>query len=328
MLRFIIRRITILIPMLAVMSVVSFLIIQAPPGDYLETYIATLMASGDEVDMAEIEALKRTYGLDQPIYVQFLKWIWKVLHGDLGQSLEFRRPINTLIGERLALTLALSLFTILFTWSLAIPIGMFSAVRRYSIADYAFTFFSYIGVGIPNFLLALLIMWSVYNWFGLKITGLFSDQYIDVPWSLGRVLDMLKHIWVPMLILGTAGTAGLTRVVRANMLDELNKPYVQTARAKGLTERRLLLKYPARIALNPFVSTVGWALPRLFSGSTIVATVLGLPTIGPLLLRALMAQDMFLAGSIILILTSLTMVGTLISDVLLAAIDPRIRMGG
>jgi peptide/nickel transport system permease protein len=328
MVRFIVRRITILIPMMAMMSVVSFAIIQAPPGDYLETYIATLMASGDEVDMAEIEALERTYGLDQPMYIQFLKWIWKVLHGDFGQSLEFQRPINTLIGERLGLTLALSLFTILFTWSLAIPVGMFSAVRRYSIGDYAFTFFSYIGVGIPNFLLALLIMWSVYNWFGLKITGLFSDQYIDAPWSLGKVLDLLKHIWVPMLILGTAGTAGLTRVVRANMLDELNKPYVQTARAKGLSERRLLLKYPTRIALNPFVSTVGWALPRLFSGSTIVATVLGLPTIGPLLLRALMAQDMFLAGSIILILTSLTMVGTLISDVLLAAIDPRIRMGG
>jgi peptide/nickel transport system permease protein len=314
--------------MLIMMSIVSFAIIQAPPGNYLDTYIANLMASGDEVDMAEIEALKRTYGLDQPMYVQFLKWIWKVLHGDLGQSLEFRRPNNTLIGERLALTMALSLFTILFTWSLAIPIGMFSAVKRYSLGDYAFTFFSYIGVGIPNFLLALLIMWFVYSWFGLKITGLFSDQYIDAPWSIGRVLDMLKHIWVPMLILGTAGTAGLTRVVRANMLDELNKPYVQTARAKGLSERALLLKYPTRIALNPFISTVGWALPRLFSGSTIVANILGLPTVGPLLLRALMAQDMFLAGSIILILTTLTMVGTLISDVLLAAIDPRIRMGG
>jgi peptide/nickel transport system permease protein len=294
----------------------------------LETYIANLQASGDEVDMAEIEALKRTYGLDQPMYVQFLKWIWKILHGDFGQSLEFRRPINTLIGERLALTVALSMFTILFTWSLAIPIGMFSAVNRYSIGDYAFTFFSYVGVGIPNFMLALLIMWSVYNWFGLKITGLFSDQYIDAPWSLGRVVDMLKHIWVPMLILGTAGTAGLTRVVRANLLDELNKPYVQTARAKGLAERRLLLKYPTRIALNPFVSTVGWALPRLFSGSTIVATVMGLPTIGPLLLRSLMAQDMFLAGSIILILTTLTLIGTLVSDILLALIDPRIRMGG
>jgi peptide/nickel transport system permease protein len=328
MLRFIVRRLTILVPMLVVMSIVSFLIIQAPPGDYLESYIANLMAQGDEVDLAEIEALKRTYGLDQPMYVQFSKWIWKILHGDFGQSLEFRRPINELLGERLALTLLLSLFTILFTWSMAIPIGIFSAVRRYSIGDYAFTFFSYFGVGIPNFLLALLIMWFVYKWFGLKITGLFSDQYIDVPWTFGRVVDMLKHIWVPMLILGTAGTAGLTRIVRANMLDELNKPYVQTARAKGLAERKLLFKYPTRIALNPFVSTVGWALPRLFSGSTIVANVLGLPTIGPLLLRALMAQDMFLAGSIILILTSLTMIGTLVSDVALAAIDPRIRMGG
>jgi len=328
MLRFLIRRITLLIPMLFVMSIVSFAIILAPPGDYLETYIANLMASGDDVDMAEIEMLRRQYGLDQPVYTQFLKWIWKVLNGDFGMSLEFQRPINDLLAERLGLTVLLSLFTILFTWSLAIPVGILSAVQRYSFGDYFFTFFSYIGVGVPNFLLALVIMWFVYSAFGLKITGLFSDRYIDAPWSLGKVLDMLKHIWVPMLILGTAGTARLTRIVRANLLDELNKPYVQTARAKGLSERRLLLKYPTRIALNPFVSTVGWALPQLFSGSTIVASVLSLPTVGPLLLRALMAQDMFLAGSIILILTTLTMIGTLISDVLLAAIDPRIRMGG
>jgi peptide/nickel transport system permease protein len=328
MLRFVIRRITILIPMIFMMSIVSFAIIQAPPGDYLQTYIANLRASGDRVDQAEIEMLKRTYGLDQPIYMQYLKWMWKMLHGDLGQSLEFRRPINSLIGERLALTVSLSLFTIVFTWSLAIPVGILSAVRRYSLGDYFFTFFSYVGVGIPNFLLALLLMWSVYRYLGLKITGLFSEQYVDAPWSMGKVVDLLKHMWVPMLILGTAGTARLTRIVRANLLDELNKPYVQTARAKGLTERRVLLKYPTRIALNPFVSTAGWALPQLFSGSTIVATVLSLPTIGPLLLRSLMSQDMFLAGSIILILTSLTMIGTLVSDVLLAAIDPRIRMGG
>ena len=328
MVAFLIRRVSILVPMLFMMSIVAFAIIQAPPGDYLETYIAQLMATGDDVDMAEIEALERMYGLDQPMYVQYWKWLWKVLHGDLGMSLEFQRPVNDLIGERLGLTVLLGLFTVLFTWSLALPIGMLSAVKQYSFVDYFFTFVSYVGVGVPNFLLALVIMWSVYRYFGLKITGLFSGDYVDAPWSVARFLDMLKHIWVPMLILGSAGTAGLTRTVRANLLDELKKPYVQTARAKGLSERKVVFKYPLRIALNPFVSTIGWALPGLFSGSLIVAMVLGLPTVGPLLLRALMAQDMFLAGSIVLILTTLTMIGTLVSDIVLAALDPRIRMGG
>lgn len=326
MLEFISRRLTLFFPMLFVMSVVSFAIIQAPPGDFLTDYVARLQAQGELVDQGEIEALKRRYGLDQPIYVQYGKWMWGILHWDLGLSIEWQRPIAELINERLAMTLVLGTFTILFTWTLALPIGILSAVKRYSFFDYFATFFSYLGVGTPNFLLALVLMWLAFSYFGLKLTGLFSPEYVMAPWSLGKAVDMLKHMLIPMLILGTAGTARFTRIVRANLLDELNKPYVETARAKGLTERKLVLKYPSRIALNPFISTAGWALPELFSGSLIVATVMSLPTVGPLLLRALLSQDMYLAGSIVLILAALTMIGTLLSDILLALADPRIRM--
>ena len=328
MTRFLIRRFSILIPMMFLMSIVAFAIILAPPGDYLETYIESLSSSGVFVDTAEIEDLKRQYGLDKPAYVQYLKWVGNMVRGDLGRSLEFQRPVTELIGQRLALTVVLGLFTVLFTWTLAIPIGILSAVKQYSFTDYFFTLLSYLGVGTPNFLLALVIMWFIFAWFGLKITGLFSPEFQDASWGIAKVIDMLKHIWVPMLILGTDGTARFTRIIRANLLDELSKPYVETARAKGLPEWKVVLRYPTRIALNPFISTAGWQLPQLFSGSLIVATVLSLPTIGPLLLRSLFAQDMFLAGSIILILTLLTMVGTLISDVLLALVDPRIRMEG
>ncbi len=314
--------------MMILMSVVAFGIIQAPPGDYLQTYIAELVAGGDQIDMAEVENLRRQYGLDSPVHVQYLKWVGNIVRGNLGFSLEYQRPVNELIGERLALTLLLGLFTIAFTWTLAIPIGIISAVKQYSFIDYAFTFLSYFGVGTPNFLLALAIMWFVWAWFGLKITSLFSPEYQDAAWSAAKFIDLLKHIWVPMIILGTDGTARFTRIIRANLLDELSKPYVETARAKGLSEWRLILKYPTRIALNPFISTMGWQLPQLFSGSLIVATVLSLPTIGPMLLASLIAQDMFLAGSIILILTLLTMLGTLVSDILLALVDPRIRVEG
>ena len=317
-----------MIPMMALMSVVAFGIIQAPPGDYLQTYIAQLSATGDYVDAAEEETLRKQYGLDKPIYIQYLKWVGNLLRGDLGFSLEYQLPVNQLIGERLGLTVLLALFTVLFTWTLAIPIGIISAVKQYSIIDYVFTFLSYIGVGTPNFLLALVIMWFVWAWFGLRITSLFSPEYHDAGWSIAKGIDLLKHIWVPMIILGTDGTARFTRIIRANLLDELSKPYVETARAKGLPEWQVILKYPTRIAINPFVSTMGWQLPQLFSGSLIVATVLSLPTIGPLLLAALIAQDMFMAGSIILILTVLTIVGTLISDIVLALVDPRIRVEG
>ena len=327
MLPLIVRRVGILIPMLLLMSVLSFAIMVAPPGDFVDEYARDLSWSGGiAIEKGQIENLRAQFGLDEPVYKQYLKWLWNVLQGNLGFSLEFQRPVNELIGERLALTLVLALFTVMFTWTLAIPIGIISAVKQYSIIDHASTFLSYLGVGTPNFLLALVIMWFVFDIFGLKITGLFSQEYQDAAWSIGKFIDMLKHIWVPMLILGTDGTARFVRIVRANLLDELSKPYVETARAKGLPEWKVVLKYPTRIALNPFISTAGWQLPQLFSGSLIVATVLSLPTVGPLLLRALLAQDMFMAGSIVMILSALTMIGTLISDIVLAAMDPRIRM--
>ncbi|MEM7131441.1 MAG: ABC transporter permease [Chloroflexota bacterium] len=328
MFAFVLRRLIIFIPMTIIVSMVAFILIQAPPGNFLDDYISRLRAQGEQVDLAEIENLKRRYGLDQPMYVQYWKWISGVVRWDFGVSIEWQKPINELIGQRLVMTLLLGVFTILFTWTLAIPIGILSAVKQYSWLDYIFTFLSYIGVGTPNFLLALVIMWVAFNSFGLKITGLFSEEYIMAPWSLAKFWDMMKHMWVPMLILGTDGTARFTRIMRANLLDELNKPYVETARAKGLTESQVVLKYPTRIALNPFISTVGWALPQLFSGSLIVATVLSLPTVGPLLLRALLSQDMYLAGSIVLILSVLTLIGTLVSDILLAVTDPRIRVQG
>ena len=312
--------------MLVLMSIVSYGIIEAPPGDFLDDYITLLRARG-EYDAGEAERLQKRYGLDSPIYARYWKWVSGIVVWDLGDSLEFRRPVRDLVNDRLAMTVVLGVFTVIFTWTMAIPIGIISAVKQYSFIDYTFTFLSYLGVGTPNFLLALVLMWTAFAAFNLSITGLFSDQYIDAPWSFGRVIDLLKHIWVPMVILGTDGTARLTRILRANLLDELGKPYVETARSKGLSEWKLILKYPVRIALNPFVSTAGWTLPTLFSGSLIVAQVMSLPTVGPLLLKALQSQDMYMAGSIVLIITALTLVGTLLSDIVLGFMDPRIRMG-
>ncbi|MCY3542908.1 MAG: ABC transporter permease [Chloroflexi bacterium] len=327
MIQFIVRRFLIFIPMLFLMSVVAFAIIQAPPGDFLTDYIAQLQATGELADESEVEALRAQYGLNQPIYVQYLKWVYGIIQWDLGLSIEWRRPVKELVNERLAMTVLLGVATILFTWTLAIPIGILSAVKKYTVIDYFFTFLSYFGVGTPNFMIALVAMWFAFSWFGVKATGLFSDEYITAPWSVGKFIDLIKHLWLPMLILGTDGTARFTRIVRANLLDEMNKPYVETARAKGLPEWKVVLKYPVRIALNPFVSTAGLELPRLISGQLIVATVMSLPTIGPLLLRALLSQDMYMAGSIVLILTTLTLIGVLISDIVLAAMDPRIRIG-
>ena len=328
MLRFILQRLILLPVLLFLFSIVVFILIQAPPGDFLDSYIATLASSGSSVDEAQVQALKQQFGLDQPITVQYTRWIENILRGDLGLSLEYQRPNNELIGERLLLTVALALFAFVFTWVVAIPAGILCAMRPHSFIDYFFSVLNYIGVAIPNFLLALILMWVAYSSFGLSVTGLFSPEFIDAPWSWARVGDLLSHIWLPMVVIGIAGTARLTRVMRANLLDELNKPYVVTARAKGLSEWRLVLKYPVRLALNPLVSTIGWYLPQLFSGSLIVATVMNLPNIGPLLLRALQSQDMYLAGSILLIYCALTIIGTLISDILLALLDPRIRMGG
>lgn len=325
MLEYIGRRILLMVMTLIVISIVSFVIIQLPPGDFLTAYMERLEESGLTRDQAVIEALKKRYGLDQPIYVQYAKWVWGMLHGDFGQSFLFNRPVGELIWERLGLTMAVSFAALVFNWIVALPIGIYSAVRQYSIGDYLATFIGFIGLAIPNFMLALILMWIAFSVFGANVGGLFSAEFADAPWSWAKVVDMLKHLWLPMVVLGMAGTAGLIRIMRANLLDEIRRPYVITARAKGLTERRLTLKYPVRVALNPFISTIGWSLAGLVAGETIVSIVLGLPTTGPLLFRALMMQDMYLAGTFIMLVSALTVIGTLISDILLAWVDPRIR---
>jgi peptide/nickel transport system permease protein len=288
--------------------------------------MATLASSGSSVSAEQFEALRRDYGLDQPLHVQYWKWMVNVLQGNLGLSLEYQRPNTELIGERLVLTIVLALVSFVFTWVVAVPIGIYSATHPRSVSDYVITVLNYVGVATPNFMLALILMWLAFAYFGIGVTGLFSPEFVDAPWSWARLRDLMAHIWLPAVVLGVAGTARLTRVMRANLLDEINKPYVVTARAKGLSEWRLVLRYPVRLALNPLVSTIGWYLPALFSGSLIVATVMNIPNIGPLLLRALVNQDMYLAGSILLIYCFLAIVGTLISDILLAWLDPRIRM--
>lgn len=324
---YIIRRVLQLIPTLILISIVSFLIIQLPPGDYLTVYVANLAAAGEQLSDGEIAALEAQYGLNQPMYMQYFKWIRNFVQGDMGQSFYWDRPVNQLIGERLALTMIMSFFTLLFVYAVAIPIGIYSAVRQYSPTDYFVTFLGFIGLATPNFLLALVLMYIGIKYFGASAGGLFSEEYLDAPWSLAKVWDMLKHMWLPVVIVGTAGTAGTIRVMRATTLDELGRPYVETARSKGLTENKLTLKYPVRVALNPILSTIGWQLPQIVSGTVLVALVLNLPTTGPLLWRALMSQDMYLAASFIMILSSLTLIGTLLSDILLAWVDPRIRYG-
>jgi len=319
------RRLLMMIPTLIAISIVSFIIIQLPPGDFLTTYITILQSAGDLVEPEVIDALYVRYGLDKPIYVQYFMWIRNMFSGDFGWSMDWNRPVGELIWERLALTMVISGVTLIFTWLIAFPVGFYSAVRQYSLGDYFFTLLSFVGVAIPSFLLALILMWIAFSRFGQSVGGLFSPEFVDAPWSLAKVGNLLGHMWIPMIVLGTGSTASLIRVMRANLLDELHKPYVLTARSKGLSEARLLLKYPVRAALNPFVSSVGWILPSLVSGSTIVAVVLSLPTSGPLYLRALRSQDMFLAGTFMLMTSALTVIGTLISDILLAWLDPRIR---
>ena len=326
MLAFMVRRAVYMAATLFLVSILSFAIIQLPPGDYLSSMVAGMSEQGQQVDQQFIEAMRERYGLGDPVYVQYWKWISGiVLRGDFGQSFEWNRPVSTLIYERMGLTLALSTATLLFIWALAFPIGVFSAVRRHSFGAHLATFVGFIGLAIPNFLIALVFMYLSFRLFGQSVGGLFSPQYENAPWSTGKVLDLLTHMWIPIIVLGTAGTASLIRIMRANLLDELNKPYVTTARAMGHPEHVVLLKYPVRVALHPFVSTVGWSLPGLVSGATITAIVLNLPMAGPMLLRSLLTQDMYLAGSFILLLSTLTVIGTLISDILLAWLDPRIR---
>jgi len=307
-------------------SVLSFAIIQLPPGDYVSSYIAQMASMGSVVSDEEAQALRIQYGLGQPIYIQYLKWMKLVVVGNFGMSMEWRRPVTEVIGDRLWLTVVFSVAALLLTWVLALPIGIYSAVRQYSVGDYFATFIGFIGLAVPNFLLALVILYFGFILFNANIGGLFSPELQDAPWSAAKVWDLLKHLPVPALILGLAGTAQQIRIMRANLLDELRKPYVVTARSKGLPESTVVLKYPVRVALNPFASTIGYTLPYIVSGSIIVSIVLGLPTVGPLLLKALIAQDMFLAGTIVLLLGVMTVIGTLISDVLLVWIDPRIRI--
>lgn len=329
MLRFIGNRLLAMVLTLWAVSFVAFAIIQLPPGDYLTTYVATLSANGDRVDPATIEALRRQYGFGEPYLVQYWKWISGILtRGDFGQSFEWKAPVTTLIWGRLGNSILVEGLAVLVMWFIALPIGIYVAVKKYSLGDYLATVAGFIGLAIPNFLLALLLMYLSFVWFGTTIGGLFSPEFESARWSIPRVMDFLSRAWAPVLVLATAGTAELIRILRANLLDELKKPYVTTARAKGLPEWKVILKYPVRVALNPLVSTIGWLLPALVSSSVIVSVVLNLPTAGPLLLRSLTSQDMYLAGAIIMLLGVLTVIGTLISDLLLAWIDPRIRFGG
>jgi peptide/nickel transport system permease protein len=325
MAEYFVRRLVILVPMFFMISIITFFLIQLPPGDYLSTYIRQLEASGTTLSQAEIDNLSRMYGLDQPLYVQYLKWMRSVFQLNFGWSLQWQKPVVELIMERLPMTLLISVSSLLVVWILAIPIAIVSATNQYSLFDYVFTFLGFVGLAMPAFLLALAMGWVLYLTTGLTVTGLFSQQYVNAPWSMAKVKDLLSNIWFPILIVGLSGTAGLIRTLRATLLDELRRPYVTTARAKGLAETRLLIKYPIRIAMNPIFSTIGWLLPDLINGGVIVGIVLNLQTIGPVLLRATLNQDMYLAGSILLILAVLTMVGTFISDILLAWLDPRIR---
>ncbi|MCD4825850.1 MAG: ABC transporter permease [Phycisphaerae bacterium] len=328
MLTYIVHRLLIMIPTLLLISIVSFGIIQLPPGDYLTSWAAQMEDSGQSVDEAQLASLRKRYGLDQPIYVQYWKWISGVVVGDFGQSFALNKPVSSLIWDRLGLTMGIAVLTIIVTWLIAVPIGIYSAVRQYAFFDYFFTFISFTGMATPGFLLALVVMYFAYSQFGISVGGLFSDEFIGKPWSWGKFVDFLQHVWIPVVVLAVTSTGGMVRSLRANLLDQLDMPYVVTARAKGLSALRLLLKYPVRIALNPIISGIGGMLPYLISGSVIVAMVLSLPTTGPLMLNALMDQDMYLAGSFIMMLSFLTLIGTLLSDILLAWADPRIRFEG
>ena len=325
MLQYLLRRLVNMVITLLAISILTFAIIQLPPGDYVSTQIAQLRRMDVDVNQELIDSLTRQYGLDKPLFVQYFLWITKFVQGDMGRSFVWNRPVNELVWERIGLTFVISLSSLAFSWIIAIPVGIYAAVRQYSPGDYAATFASFIGLAVPNFMLALALMYVGFRHLGLDVGGLFSIEYQEAPWSPGKVVDLLKHLWIPTIVLGTSGTAALVRVMRNNLLDELRKLYVVAARSKGLSEPRLIIRYPVRIALNPLISTAGWTLPTLISGATITAVVLNLPTTGPLLIRALLSQDMFLAGSFIMLLSMLTVIGTLVSDMLLVLADPRIR---
>lgn len=328
MLDYLARRILMMIPTLIAISVITFIIIQLPPGDYLSTMIAEMESQGEAVDPAKIEALRAHYGLDQPMWIQYLQWATGLLQGDFGYSFEYQLPVSDVVGDRVLLTIVLNFATILFIYLVSFPIGIYSATHQYSVGDYGLTFIGFLGLATPNFLLALILLYFANVWFGTSIGGLMDPSYIDEPWSLAKILSVLEHLWVPVVVIGTAGTAAMIRRLRANLLDELQKQYVVTARAKGLPPFRALMKYPLRMAMNPFIADIGNMLPQVVSGSAVVSMVLSLPTTGPMLIGALQSQDMYLAGSFLMFLALLTVVGMLVSDLALAWLDPRIRLGG
>ena len=328
MFRYVVQRLGIMIPTLLVISFLVFVIIQAPPGSYIDVIVNELQSQGAAVDPAKIAAIKAEYGLDQPFFVQYLTWIGHLLQGNMGYSFEYNLPVAQLVGDKLLLTMVVSISTILFIWVVSFPIAIYSATHQYSLGDYLASFIGFIGLATPSFLLALVLLYFAHVWFGISIGGLMDPQYLDKPWSWEKTRSLLGHLWVPVIVIGMSGTAGMIRRLRANLLDELQKQYVTTGRAKGLPPGKLLRKYPLRMSLNPFIADIGSLLPEVVSGAVVVSVVMSLPTTGPMLLEALRSQDMYLAGSFLMFLALLTVVGVLISDLLLAVLDPRIRLGG
>jgi peptide/nickel transport system permease protein len=325
MVTYIIRRVLLMIPTVFLISILTFFVIELPPGDFVSRIVEQIEQRGDQVDPQILESLRERYGLDKPTIVRYLTWIGRFMVGDLGHSLVLHDSVVDIIGQRFVLTVVVALSSLMFAWIVAFPIGIYSAVRQYSFGDYFWTVVGFLGLAIPNFLLALVLMYLSSKWFGTSIGGLFSREYAQAAWSFGKLLDLLGHLWIPVIVVGTAGTAGTIRILRANLLDELKRPYVELARAKGVQEWKLIVKYPLRIAINPVLSTVGWVLPSLVSGTVITAVVLGLPTAGPVYLDAIRSEDMPLAGAFMMMIAVLTVVGTLLSDILLAIADPRIR---
>ena len=328
MLKYLAKRILLMIPTLVVISMLVFIIIQLPPGDYLESYIAELESQGESVDPQKIEFLREEYGLNMPLWKQYLVWVTGFVQGDLGYSFEYNLPVSEVIGDKMWLTIIVSFFTILVTWAIAFPIGIYSATHPYSWSDYGLTLVGFLGLATPNFLLALVMLYLANRYFGTSIGGLMDPEYMNQPWSWAKIKSVLEHLWIPVLVIGTSGTAGMIRRLRANLMDELRKPYVVTGRAKGMGETRLLVKYPLRLSLNFFIADICSILPSIISGAEVVAVVLSLPTTGPILLAALQSQDMYLAGSFLMFLAMLTVIGVLISDIALAMLDPRIRLQG
>jgi peptide/nickel transport system permease protein len=328
MLGYIARRIMVMIPTLLAISAITFVIIQLPPGDYLTTLVNELESRGESVDQSRLQFLRETYGLDKPMIEQYFVWLGGMLTGNYGYSFEYNRPVSEVVGDRLLLTIVVSFATIVFIWVVSFPIGIYSATHQYSLGDYGLTFLGFLGLATPNFLLALVLLYFANVTFGTSIGGLMDARYMDQPWSMGKIMSVLEHLWIPVIVIGTSGTAGMIRRLRANLLDELHKQYVTTARAKGLPPGKVLVKYPLRMAINPFISDIGNLLPQIVSGAAVVSIVLSLPTTGPMLLDALRSQDMYLAGSFLMFLALLTVVGVFLSDLALAVLDPRIRLEG